>query len=295
MSPPMTYEDLLKSISLQGLVFGHMPCAVWAGWTPALSGQVPAHASLSARQAKEKGLLTSGTYGPPCIGWSGSADLSLSLANNLQVLTLTTGSTLYKLTWKVWDMPSGRVRFRLRASVRRTSATELTGWPTPTANAWKHPGNQGRLGGLNLQSTAAFAGWTTPSASDSRRGGSGITEGMSGSSLAQLVKMAGWPTPTASDHKGGVSGRQSAQRKAINGSSGCGRATGGANPLNGFWEGADWLFCRDGKWRPVESGTFPLANGATTRVGRLRAYGNAINVEAATAFIKAYMMGASNV
>ncbi|HAR8894072.1 TPA: DNA cytosine methyltransferase [Salmonella enterica subsp. enterica serovar Muenchen] len=95
--------------------------------------------------------------------------------------------------------------------------------------------------------------------------------------------------------QGGVSGRQSAQRKAINGSSGCGRATGGANPLNGFWEGADWLFCRDGKWRPVESGTFPLANGATTRVGRLRAYGNAINVEAATAFIKAYMMGASNV
>ncbi|EHD7868596.1 DNA cytosine methyltransferase [Salmonella enterica] len=95
--------------------------------------------------------------------------------------------------------------------------------------------------------------------------------------------------------QGWVSGRQSAQRKAINGPSGCGRATGGANLLNGFWDGADWLFCRDGKWRPVESGTFPLANGATTRVGRLRAYGNAINVEAATAFIKAYMMGASNV
>lgn len=206
MSHPPICADSLKFTSLPGLVFGHMPCAVWAGRTPALSGQVPAHASLSARQAKEKGLLTSGTYGPPCIGWSGSADLSLSLANNLQVLTLTTGSTLYKLTWKVWDMPSGRVRFRLRASVRRTSATELTGWPTPTANAWKHPGNQGRLGGLNLQSTAAFAGWTTPSASDSRRGGSGITEGMSGSSLAQLVKMAGWPTPTASDHKGGYQG-----------------------------------------------------------------------------------------
>lgn len=145
MSPPMTYEDLLKSISLQGLVFGHMPCAVWAGRTPALSGQAPAHASLSARQAKEKGLLTSGTYGPPCIGWSGSADLSLSLANNLQVLTLTTGSTLYKLTWKVWDMPSGRVRFRLRASVRRTSATELTGWPTPTASDHKGGYQGGRV------------------------------------------------------------------------------------------------------------------------------------------------------
>lgn len=206
MSDPMTYEDLFRSISLQGLVFGHMPCAVWAGKTAGRSGQVPAHASLSARQAKERGLLTSGTYGPPCIGWSGSVALSLSLASNLQALTQMTGSTLYRLTWKPWVMPSGRVRFRLRASVPRTSGTELIGWPTPTANAWKHPSNAGRQGGLNLQTAAQLSGWTTPSASDSRRGGRGITEGMSGSSLAQQVKMAGWPTPTASDHKGGYPG-----------------------------------------------------------------------------------------
>lgn len=206
MSGPMTYEDLFRSISLQGLVFGHMPCAVWAGKTAGRSGQVPAHASLSARQAKERGLLTSGTYGPPCIGWSGSIALSLSLASNLQALTQMTGSTLYRLTWKPWVMPSGRVRFRLRASVPRTSGTELIGWPTPTANAWKHPSNAGRQGGLNLQTAAQLSGWTTPSASDSRRGGRGITEGMSGSSLAQQVKMAGWPTPTASDHKGGYPG-----------------------------------------------------------------------------------------
>lgn len=206
MSDPMTYEDLFRSISLQGLVFGHMPCVVWAGKTAGRSGQVPAHASLSARQAKEKGLLTSGTYGPPCIGWSGSVALSLSLASNLQVLTQMTGSTLYRLTWKPWVMPSGRVRFRLRASVPRTSGTELIGWPTPTANAWKHPSNAGRQGGLNLQTAAQLSGWATPSASDSRRGGRGITEGMSGSSLAQQVKMAGWPTPTASDHKGGYPG-----------------------------------------------------------------------------------------
>ena len=206
MSDPMTYEDLFRSISLQGLVFGHMPCVVWAGKTAGRSGQVPAHASLSARQAKEKGLLTSGTYGPPCIGWSGSVALSLSLASNLQVLTQMTGSTLYRLTWKPWVMPSGRVRFRLRASVPRTSGTELIGWPTPTANAWKHPSNAGRQGGLNLQTAAQLSGWTTPSASDSRRGGRGITEGMSDSSLAQQVKMAGWPTPTASDHKGGYPG-----------------------------------------------------------------------------------------
>ena len=62
-----------------------------------------------------------------------------------------------------------------------------------------------------------------------------------------------------------------------------------AGPVNGFWRAADWLGCRDDKWRPVEPGTFPLAHGAPSRVGRLRAYGNAINAEAATQFIAAYL------
>lgn len=60
-------------------------------------------------------------------------------------------------------------------------------------------------------------------------------------------------------------------------------------PANGFWRNADWLGCRDGKFRPVEPGTFPLADGAAARVGRLRAYGNAINAEAAIAFIESAM------
>ena len=58
-------------------------------------------------------------------------------------------------------------------------------------------------------------------------------------------------------------------------------------PTNGFWGSADWLFCRDGKWRPVEPGTFPLVDGAPARVGRLRGYGNAINAESAKVFIEA--------
>jgi DNA (cytosine-5)-methyltransferase 1 len=60
-------------------------------------------------------------------------------------------------------------------------------------------------------------------------------------------------------------------------------------PVNGFWRAADWLGCRDGKWRPVEPGTFPLANGAPARVGRLRAYGNAINAIQAQIFIETVM------
>ena len=60
-------------------------------------------------------------------------------------------------------------------------------------------------------------------------------------------------------------------------------------PTNGYWRDADWLYCRDGKWRPVEPGTFPLAHGAAARVGRLRAYGNAINAKAAQVFIECVM------
>lgn len=61
------------------------------------------------------------------------------------------------------------------------------------------------------------------------------------------------------------------------------------DPHHGFWSDADWLGCRDGKFRPVESGTFPLANGIPARVGRLRGYGNAIVPQVAAEFIKAFM------
>lgn len=104
----------------------------------------------------------------------------------------------------------------------------------------------------------------------------------------------------------GLGGNDSAERRE--------RATGPAAAsglhlraleVNGFWRDADWLFCRDGKWRPVEPGTFPLVDGAaarmgrvepgvarvasSNRVGRLKGYGNAINAQAAAAFIRAYM------
>lgn len=59
--------------------------------------------------------------------------------------------------------------------------------------------------------------------------------------------------------------------------------------VNGFWRGANWLDCLGGFRRPAEPGTFPLANGPASRVGRLRAYGNAINAEAAKEFIKSYL------
>ena len=64
---------------------------------------------------------------------------------------------------------------------------------------------------------------------------------------------------------------------------------GKPGPTNGFWAEADWLRGQDGLWRAVEPGTSPLADGTPSRVGRLRSYGNAINAEAAKAFIESYL------
>ena len=54
------------------------------------------------------------------------------------------------------------------------------------------------------------------------------------------------------------------------------------------WHAPDWIWCQDHKWRPAEPGLCPLANGVPGRVGRLRAYGNAIVPNVASAFIRAF-------
>lgn len=63
----------------------------------------------------------------------------------------------------------------------------------------------------------------------------------------------------------------------------------GRGCVGGHWGSADWIFCRDNKYRPVEPGTFPLAHGSPARVGRLRGYGNAIVAQAAEAFVASYL------
>ncbi|HFK4758592.1 TPA: DNA cytosine methyltransferase [Citrobacter farmeri] len=121
--------------------------------------------------------------------------------------------------------------------------------------------------------------------------------------------------------EGWICGRKDSEREDFNGSVGCdGTACGlgdsngsnensftgavagtntsttrsgdTASAVNGFWRDADWLFCHDGKWRPVKPGLKPLVNGLAGRVGQLRAYGNAIVAPVAEAFISAYLESA---
>lgn len=55
------------------------------------------------------------------------------------------------------------------------------------------------------------------------------------------------------------------------------------------WGRVDLVTGNDGRKRPIQCGTFPLADGFTNRVGRLRGYGNAIVAPQAQAFIEAFM------
>lgn len=64
--------------------------------------------------------------------------------------------------------------------------------------------------------------------------------------------------------------------------------SGNSGQIASRWLDVDWLLCRnpagEPSWRPVEAGTFPLAHGITSRMGKLRAFGNGLDAETATTF-----------
>ncbi|HIB5467911.1 DNA cytosine methyltransferase [Klebsiella quasipneumoniae] len=155
----------------------------------------------------------------------------------------------------------------------------------------------------------------------SQNGGLGDTnltrlEGLGGNDGTAGREGTTGPTAAPGIHDGMANATGQLHHQCNDGANECGRKGDteqnrmGGEPLralevNGFWRDADWLVCRDGKWRPVEPGTFPLVDGASARmgrvepgvarvassnrVGRLKGYGNAINAQAAAAFIRAYM------
>jgi hypothetical protein len=177
-----------------------------------LYGQDHVRASLSARQAKERDLLMSGTCGQPSTTSSASANLQSSLVSKLQAKTALLGSTLYTLTWKQRDTPAGRSISALRASARRISASASggleQGWPTPSARDYKGEsgaGRQERKGDPadTVPNAAALAGWPTPAQTDHKGGyqGGRIRDGkLSTDRLDVTAQIAGWPTPAANTY-----------------------------------------------------------------------------------------------
>lgn len=159
------------------------------------SGQEVVLVNLSARQAKEKGLLTSGTFGPPSIGSLRDAHLRWSLVSRLAKDLDWSGLGLYKMTWKVLDTSHGRVSFRLQASAIRTLDKDFTGagWPTPTSTDGKGGYANGRMrnGKFStdrLDVTVQLAGWSTPTATDGARGKGTVRETDKGFPLPQQAR-----------------------------------------------------------------------------------------------------------
>jgi len=217
----MTYEASPNATFSPGSVSGPTPSASPVGPMTDPCGPAPAHASLSARQAKAAGLMTSGTYGPRSYGSYASAALRRCLANRLQARTDLGGPTLYSLIWKERITPAGLSIPALRGTARRTSGSgsdsqptifdlPQVGWPTPNAAngdrgpyqdfdkpmARKAAGRQ-----TNLQEIVMVAGWPTPMAGTPAQNGN--NEAGNTDSSHKTVALAGWNSPTASDGNGG--------------------------------------------------------------------------------------------
>lgn len=170
MSPLPILPITHNAISLPVLESGPSRSVAPDGQMIDLFGPVVAPASLSARQAKVAGLMTSGTYGLHGSGLFNNAAQQSSLVSKLRLKTDSLGSTLYRLTWKERVTPSGRRISALRASALRTSGNDSgstrSGWPTPTTRDHKDGGNPNVNVPINalLGRTVWLAGWPTPMA-----------------------------------------------------------------------------------------------------------------------------------
>jgi hypothetical protein len=138
------------------------------------------------------------------------------LASRLRVALDTNGSPEYALIWKKRVMPSGSPICRLRASAPRTSASDCSGWPSPSANGFEPAdlerleerrqailakGINGNGFGLTLgQATQLWlVGWASPQASL----GGAEPEGKTGRKLTTQIQLVGWPTATVNDSRSG--------------------------------------------------------------------------------------------
>jgi len=222
MSDRMIYEDTPNAISSPASASGAAPCEVQDGQTTGPSGQAPAPASLSARQAKALGLMTSGICGPHGTTSLSSAALQSSLESRLQARMPLSGGILFKLIWKQRVTPQGRRICALRASVPRTSDSDCGGWPTTgagdekwrisTAAAADRRMQSGKQ--VSLECAAFLASWPTAAARD-WKGATHERWGDNARPLNEVAKLAAWPTPTSALADKVVRSHEGAIREAM--------------------------------------------------------------------------------
>lgn len=186
MCEQLTLQGTSSAISSPASADGPPPCGWLGGKTIGPSGRDRPPASPSASPESAEASKTSGTSGQRSAISFASVALQSSLESRLRRLMDGHGSTLYRLTWKTWGLPSGRRICALRASVLRTSGSGCTGWPTPTTRDGKD-GKQTDAVPINglVGRTVWLAGWPTPTAADSKRGGGTIRPEDTGYPLPQ--------------------------------------------------------------------------------------------------------------
>ena len=222
MSHQQTLKDSISVIFSQELESGVTHYAEQVGLMIDKYGREAVLANLSVRQAKQVGLMTSGTYGPRFITSSSSVNLMSSLVSRLQARTDSIGSTLYKLTWKERVTPAGLSISALRASVLRTSGkgsgSSLKGWPTPRDVKMGHStGNLDRAFDKKsrIEDTVFLAGWVSLTAQDHSRGGKEARPHDTGIPLSQQVVLSGWGTPLSNHANGSPEAFLERKRKSI--------------------------------------------------------------------------------
>jgi DNA (cytosine-5)-methyltransferase 1 len=201
-----------------------------------------------SQAAKENNLMMSGTYGPPFIGFGQQRPVVIF------------GEQSSSKDAEVWidlvqtDMESLGYAFG-------ASAFPSAGVGAPHIRAyWLADSNreqyEERLSGCREGDRRKLAGRQ--------------------SNLQDFACLAGWPT-CGEGWKGRVSGGRMRHGKLSTDTldvtaqiAGPARLTDSGDLLTGSFA--------DGKWRPVKPGLKPLVNGVPSRVGKLRASGNAVNI-----------------
>ena len=119
-------------------------------------------------------------------------------------------------------------------------------------------------GGLADAHDAGLERWREPErecSAERASGASGVAGGLADAEHDGRGRSQGNPAKPHSD--GSHIGIPDGGHLALEGQP----ATG---PTNGHWRDADWLFCRDGKWRPTQPSPQPLADGSAESLGRVR-------------------------
>jgi hypothetical protein len=132
------------------------------------------------------------------------------------------GSTLFSLTWSDAVTPSGRRICALRASVRPTSDSGYTSWPTPTVSRGDYSYANGnhetptlKLSGAaktalhpseSGEQTDRLSPWPTPAARDWKSSASNQHE-RNARPLNEVARLSAWSTPLANGAAGGGSER----------------------------------------------------------------------------------------